>query len=316
MQKENIKEYELIRTELLSVKNCTTDYIGFTLGGSGLAIFGLGLIINESPNDVVLFYVPLAISIVITLILYILYYKFNSNNRFAGYSYVLSIEEWRDNENGVENLIVWEPCIMEIRDIDLHPDEILELINELPEHLERLKPGLMDYYKHRRERPIKQWKSGLKILLTFTFGMRLKSGSWMYPLWVTVAFALIISMFLGVSYYFGVNVIVEHWSQIKTFQDAEDLNVISLYVMLGILLFAFVFQIRMSLHLWSKLYHLIEGDASVRAYAERFQLLRGKLLPAHGIRPVYRPDRGDVKTVAIRPIGGLPGGDQDPPGKH
>jgi len=42
MQSENVKEYELIRDEMSTVKDCITRHIGFVLGGSGVAAGCLG----------------------------------------------------------------------------------------------------------------------------------------------------------------------------------------------------------------------------------------------------------------------------------
>ena len=33
MQSENVKEYELVRAEMITVKDCITKYIGFVLAG-------------------------------------------------------------------------------------------------------------------------------------------------------------------------------------------------------------------------------------------------------------------------------------------
>lgn len=38
---ENVKEYELIRQKMITLKECITKYIGFILGGTGLAVYGM-----------------------------------------------------------------------------------------------------------------------------------------------------------------------------------------------------------------------------------------------------------------------------------
>lgn len=47
MQKQNIREYELARKELFDIRNCITTYVGFVIGGSGVAFMGITLLSND-----------------------------------------------------------------------------------------------------------------------------------------------------------------------------------------------------------------------------------------------------------------------------
>ncbi len=50
MQNENEKEFELIRKEMISVKDCITKYLGYIFAGSGAAIYGLARM--ETPGNI------------------------------------------------------------------------------------------------------------------------------------------------------------------------------------------------------------------------------------------------------------------------
>lgn len=88
MQPENVREYEMVRQEMSSVKDCITKYIGFVLGGSGAAIFLIArmghntgekvLIMNDYETCLICY----AITTIINFVLLILFYKFHSHNRF------------------------------------------------------------------------------------------------------------------------------------------------------------------------------------------------------------------------------------------
>ena len=41
MLDSNLKEYDTLRTELEKLRDCLTSYVGYALGGSGAALFGL-----------------------------------------------------------------------------------------------------------------------------------------------------------------------------------------------------------------------------------------------------------------------------------
>ena len=79
MRKENVKEHELLRREVQDVKNCITSYMGFSFGGSAFAFI---IIDNSMSSDAMgpyASFTPIAIALVITLVLLIVYYKFNGD---------------------------------------------------------------------------------------------------------------------------------------------------------------------------------------------------------------------------------------------
>ncbi|MBN2415243.1 hypothetical protein JXO52_05350 [bacterium] len=108
MESLNIKEYELIQSVLTNLKNCITAYLGFVLGGSSAAFFLYANLGKDSPHRL---YLSMLMSIVLTLILLMLYYKFNSHNRYAGYCKLLNQEFLtikNKNLKVINQLMAWE----------------------------------------------------------------------------------------------------------------------------------------------------------------------------------------------------------------
>ena len=94
MQSQNLSEYILVRKELQEVKNCITQYMGFVLGGSSLSFIGVWFSRRNGEDFLAPAYISLSLSIIVVLVLVILFYKFNSHNRFAGYRKLLIQEVW------------------------------------------------------------------------------------------------------------------------------------------------------------------------------------------------------------------------------
>ena len=92
MQYQNKIEYELVREELLKLKECITSYMGFVIGGSGVAFFGIAAVSKNPGSHEILGFSCILLSVIVSLVLYILFYKFNSHNRFAGYCKLLIVK--------------------------------------------------------------------------------------------------------------------------------------------------------------------------------------------------------------------------------
>ena len=306
MENGNLREYEAVRKELADVKACATQYIGFVLGGSGLALFGFGLLAKESVSSFALIYSPMALSIMVTLILFILYYKFNSHNRFAAYCFVLSVERWIANDQNVENSIIWEPCIGKLVDIDSHPDDIKIAFEKLAENIKtpEIRQALDEFVTRRRRGTMAQWGLGLRLLVQFLLGRHVvlkpkgvvteaTPGSWIYPLWVTMPFVVVTGLFGIVPIYVGANILVEHWDAIRHLEPIRSPGGALIFpheigAVAAACLGTVLFHWRLWKHLLHKLYQLIQGDASVPSYARRFQVIRGDLLAGYGIKVEYR----------------------------
>jgi len=106
-------EYTTLRKEVESVKTCITQYIGFVLGGSGLTVIIVPLLINMLLNrsgipdnlenlqlswiELIIATVCYSASLLIALITVIVFYKFNSHNRYCGYLRAVAGESVRLN---------------------------------------------------------------------------------------------------------------------------------------------------------------------------------------------------------------------------
>lgn len=101
MQKYSNKEYEHLKTEISEIKKCITRYIGYIIGISGvttivskyLYVYSSSTVHNGFAITKVFLAVIILVSLVITTYLFeILWYKFKSHNRHAGYMQLMSQE--------------------------------------------------------------------------------------------------------------------------------------------------------------------------------------------------------------------------------
>lgn len=104
MQKENVEEYKLIRQEMLSLKNCITNYVGMALAGTGAAVAAYAILPNGKTSTLALS--ALSLALIITLILNVLIYKFHSHNRYAAYCRLLEQEHWTLSRH-VDSVYLW-----------------------------------------------------------------------------------------------------------------------------------------------------------------------------------------------------------------
>jgi len=70
MQPENLREYEIIRNEMFTVKDCITKYIGYVFAGFGAAIYGLVRIGFDPQDSNKLIIFSMIFSITITAVLF------------------------------------------------------------------------------------------------------------------------------------------------------------------------------------------------------------------------------------------------------
>lgn len=69
MQAENIAEYQILREEMGTVKDCITKYIGYVLGGAGAAIYGMASMGTIPLNDMEIVITSLSLSAILNLFL-------------------------------------------------------------------------------------------------------------------------------------------------------------------------------------------------------------------------------------------------------
>lgn len=235
MDDRNIREYEVLRTEMLSVKECITNYIGFVLGGSGIAsisVFGiLGSGINnvgtviKLDNMMSLFSILfLFISLLISFVLLILFYKFTSHNRFAGYCKLLSIEK---HTAGIDNsthagigktihyptsIFGWEYVLEEFRQCTDKQDNIkayIDIVDGLKNNDEYIDPRYNEDIKKELtklfdDKPEKYgFIKGMSFVLKTIIG-DYRAKSWAFPPYVVSMFFYLTTWFyiIGILIYF------------------------------------------------------------------------------------------------------------------
>jgi hypothetical protein len=203
MQAENVEEYKGIRTELLSLKNCITTYVGFVVGGAATAFWGLAGKVGETGDQrLAMAFASTLLAISITLVLRLLSYKFRSHNRYAGYSKLLAHERYLQGDRNPEHLLCWEICVDRQRDSDLHPKRLLdycgEPTNAVPP-IGNLRASLENYCGPTRTADQGAWTKGLRLMI---FSGPEQSGSWQFPLYVARVFAALDLVFIGFAVFF------------------------------------------------------------------------------------------------------------------
>lgn len=129
LHKLNSEEYEALREELHSVRNCITTFVGFVLGGSAAASLGLarlgGSQMGTSPPFILIAITSLTLALTGTVVLIILQYKFISHNRYAGYCKLLTQERY---EGITDPVFGWEVCLEQLRFSDFNSRSTLEFL--------------------------------------------------------------------------------------------------------------------------------------------------------------------------------------------
>lgn len=278
MQSQNIHEYESIREELLNIKNCMTTYMSFILGGSGIAFFGLGAISNENYHLLILSYTPFTMSIIITLVLLILFYKFNSHNRLAGYSKLLNHERYSSTKGNISDLISWEICMDRLRRADISNDFLADICTSMKtEGIDQIK--LQEIVKNisGKRSPVDngRYKKGLNIFINAVLG-RIQTKSWAFPIYVTLVFFPLSMIFFlsGIYFTFCVFKFGEYNILTKSFLGIAALAMIA-------------YNFRIWQVFFGKLYSLLDGGGTVDAYCFKYLPIRAKFLNDNGIIPEY-----------------------------
>lgn len=280
MDKQNIKEYELMRVELLSIKSCITTYMGYMLSGAGASLVGMAAM-SKNANSWFIVYASASVTIVMLLVLLIIFYKFNSHNRFAAYCKVLSQEILNQNEQDEkpDDSISWELCIQQLRDSDADSQLLIDQIrnidivgidrDQLIQCLSRvcgLNPPI-DNDRYRR---------GFQLLIATLMSHPSGKVSWAFPVYVSTVFFVLTSIF-------SILFVWHSWSLLW------DTNVIQSDKF--ILLITFLPYIGFTSYMWfrlsGKLYTLVYGSATIMGYFIRFLSSRAYILASNEVRPRY-----------------------------
>jgi hypothetical protein len=185
MKYGNIKEYELIRQEMTTVKECITQYLGFVLGGTGIAVYAILAMSNTGTRFCEVAFISFVLSIMMSFVLLVLFYKFYSHNRFAGYCKLLNQEDLGSSDDGKDVcLLSWEVCIERLRASDSSPNVASDLVNKVKiQNIEdRVSLGLLinEYIGKNPPGDRNKFLRGLKILLLAMIGS-IETRSWGFP---------------------------------------------------------------------------------------------------------------------------------------
>ncbi len=289
MNKQNVKEYELMRAELLNIKSCITTYMGYMLSGAGVALVGMAAM-SKTNNSWFSVYASASVTIILLLVLMIIYYKFNSHNRGAAYCKVLSHESCLIQEEQ-ENVISWELCIQQLRDSDANQSIFINRVegceieglnkNKFIQCLKQI-TGLNPPIDRDRT------KRGVKLLIGSLISHPAGRVSWGFPISVSSVFLVLTSIFALVFLW--------HFSQLISDPGTVGTD---RFVLLITLLMFIVFTGYMWARLAGKLYSLVYGSATIRGYYIRFLASRANILSSKGIKPKYDIDELDLENNCL-----------------
>ena len=296
MDPKNIQEYKLIRQEMITVKDCITKYIGFVLGGSGIAVYGIA---HGAPNlgkfgYFATFIICFSLSTIINLVLLILFYKFSSHNRFAGYCKLLNHElhhmkqpthATATNQTSQTNQPVisrkpsacfaWEVAVDRLRYWKIRKNKLMSMRDAeiIGIDFSKLKEVVFSLIS-QDESP----RSGFKILISALLG-NVETRSWAFPpLVVATLFILSSSFFIG--------------GLIFSFILIQDKNTIAItnilqtsaIVITTLMVISFVY-------LWvrclGKLHKLLKCGSTVESFFWKFMPIRASFLNQQDIVPEY-----------------------------
>ena len=267
MEISNSEEYKLIRDEMQNLKNCITTYLGFVLGGSGLALLGFYTIENYETKFETIAFISLILAITVSLVLYIIFYKFNSHNRYAGYCKLLNQEQLFIHKENPElektDFNSWEICIDRLRLSDFEFSPFQDLLPTL------VKDGLItndqeqkiiDISGTRKESDKHKFRRGLRIIFRIFIG-NTQTKSWQFPLFV-------VGVFLSLS---AIHITFSLYSMYKTYPFFNDQFIFEdTYFNLIVYFILFVIFINIWIAYVGKLYNLMCGSATINAYCWKF----------------------------------------------
>lgn len=295
MEVENVKEYEFTRRETELVRDCITTYMGFVVGGSGAAMFGLAALrVFGADNKVVVSHVAFATSIIVALVLALLFYKFNSHNRYAAYSRALADEAYQPlpERKGVHESkhVAWELCIERIRTADRFPELFREQVRALAyykamdaQKVQAINWVLANYVGHPGKNPppvdVNKVRGGVAHLWLALRG-RTNTTSWAFPPSVVAIFFVLTSIYLAIGVYGTLTVAFESWDSQRPFGAP-------LFILAIVSLAVLVAQASIWKVLCGKLCTLLSGSATVDGFSFRFALVRAMYLQRFGLVPEY-----------------------------
>ena len=292
MEISNKDEYRIIRDEMQRLLNCITTYLGYVLGGFGasvvtiFAVIGsaskISIVAGDSQTAVaetaaLVAMVLLLLAIAMSMVLQIIFYKFNSHNRYAGYCKLLNQEQLILSTPinpapgaGAIDVMSWETCVDRLRDSDFdsvtHPNPIPPIVPGLvgahvinagdsSEITSRVGPD-KSVDKHK-------YVNGFWLICQSLIG-RVTTRTWQFPLYVVGVFLAITLIYIGLSIYAIHTRIPELIRGISDGSSYYGLIYAVLVAILAVMWLAF----------FGQLHTLMKGSATVDSYCWRFLPLR------------------------------------------
>ena len=298
MENINIDEYQFIRNEMLNLKNCITTYIGFVLGGSGIAFLGFAAIAKETTKYCLLSFSSLTLALIISIVLLVLLYKFNSHNRYAGYCKLLNQEMVTQNctiNNEQEkqkfnidpypkiqrDFMSWEICMDRLRFSDFEEDPFKDILQDMKiedksdDEIKRIKAIVKEYSGKKPSIDKYRFFKGL-LLLFEVFRGKVKTKSWQFPLFIFSIFIALVFLYIFLSYYFY---------QLSQKSDPCILSKNTQLIIYGSYLFVISY---MWYHFIGKLYTIMCGSSTVDAYCWKFLPIRYAYIKEQCSKNEYR----------------------------
>jgi hypothetical protein len=275
------EEYKLLRAEMINTRECVTDYMGFTLGSAGVAAISLSIAAESGNNAAAVVVASLLLSLLATCVASIMFYKFNSYNRYAGYCKLLNHELPHTPSNtSVTSLFSWEIVLEQLKQFEFDRERIYKQAEEASiarNHdvsAEDLKMALEVYARPGRRKPYSNSFSLPKGLLALARALvgRIRSQSWGFPPIPAAVLAFLAFALLTCGALFA-------W-----YGDPPDAYVETLkWAVRGIA----ALQVIAWVVLASKLHMLMQGSTTVQSYFWRFMPPRALFLHEHGITSRY-----------------------------
>lgn len=256
MQRQNLTEYEFIRKELSELRNCITTYMGFVIGGSGIVFFGVAAIKEFDKLSGNTSFAFLISSIIVSLVLVVLFYKFNSYNRYAGYCKLLNQEKY-DPEIDVKQFISWEVCMDILREADFNTDLIKNKAKTIEDAgIYKKAVEKIDAIYNPQNFLFRIIMGGW--LLIKTLIGRGKTKSWNFPLYVVSIFFIITILHLVIGLHFYLSLPLEK-TDILLNNSVYSIFIIQLFIWCQYMI---------------KFYDLMKGKSTIESYCQRFLPIR------------------------------------------
>jgi len=282
MLSNSIDEYKIICEEMSSIRNCITNYIGLTVGSAGAAAAFLTAMVKSDWDVSFVVALSLVLSLLVTGVASIIFYKFNSYNRLAGYRKLLEQESSSDQINNLP--FCWETLLGKMLKspddgnsnyfsiMKINVQKIILENHKLLKSQEKIIEQKLEEIKNETVKE-KMFFKGWEILINAYFFKRNESYSWGFPpIPAALLFFLIFSFLVTAMITLIVSPIPSVFLYI--------FNILFLVIVSGIQ--AFVWH-----HFLKNLYKLMQGSSTIQSYFWQYLPDRIEFLKQQGITPEY-----------------------------